>query len=68
MAPAIYNPDGNIIQRHPTEAAQPIVIVIAGLICKAIGVEDTSTIFAIALVLSFVPAAITWIVNLIKSK
>lgn len=65
--PEIYNPEGNIVQRHPTETAMPIATVIAALICKALGVEDTDTIFYIALIVAFVPAAITWIVNMIKS-
>lgn len=46
----------------------PIAVVIAGLIAKALGVEDTDTIFYIALVLSFVPAAVTWIVDLKNRK
>ena len=65
--PEIYNPDGNPLQRHPAETAMPIATVIAALVCKAIGVEDTDTIFYIAIVLAFVPAAITWIVGMIKS-
>jgi hypothetical protein len=68
MAPAIYNPDGNIIQQHPAETVMPIATVIAALIAKALGVADTDTILYIALALSFLPAAITWIVNMVKSK
>jgi hypothetical protein len=68
MAPEIYNPDGNIAQRHPAEVATPIFAVLAALIGKALGVEDTDTILYIGLALAFVPAAITWVVNMWKSK
>lgn len=68
MAPAIFNPDGNLLQKHPAETAMPIATVIGALIAKALGVEDTDTILYIALLLSFVPTAITWIVNTWKSK
>jgi hypothetical protein len=60
---AVYNPDGNIIQRHPTEAAMPLATALAALIAAAIGVEDTDTILYLALVLSFIPAAVTWLVT-----
>ena len=55
-----------IAKTRPTETAMPIVTVIAILIGKAIGVEDTDTIAYIALVLSFVPAVVTWIVDLVR--
>lgn len=53
-----------IVKSRPAETATPIATVIAALIAKAVGVEDTDTIFYIALAVSFVPAAVTWIVNL----
>lgn len=62
----IYNPNGNLIQQHPAESAMPIATVLAALIAKIAGVEDTDTILYIALALSFVPAAITWVVGRIK--
>lgn len=55
-----------IVKNRPAETAMPITTIIAGLIAKAIGVEDTDTIFYIALVVSFVPAAVTWLVNLLR--
>jgi hypothetical protein len=58
----------DIIKSRPAETAMPIAVVIAGLIGKLAGVEDTDTIFYLALVLSFVPAAVTWIVELVKRK
>jgi len=66
--PDIYNPDGNLIQKHPAETALPIFTVVAALIAKVLGVEDTDTILYIGLVLSFVPAAITWIVNMVRGS
>jgi hypothetical protein len=50
-------------KNHPAETAMPIATVIAALIAKMLGVEDTDTILYIALALSFIPAAITWIVE-----
>ena len=58
----------DIIKSRPAETAMPIATVLAALIAKLIGVEDTDTIFYLAIALSFVPAAVTWIVELVKSK
>jgi hypothetical protein len=55
-----------VIKSRPAEAAMPITTVLAALIAKIIGVEDTDTIFYIAIVISFVPAAVTWCVELMK--
>lgn len=52
-----------IVKEHPAETAMPLATVVAALIAKALGVEDTDTILYIALALSFVPAVVTWIVN-----
>jgi hypothetical protein len=57
-----------IAKSRPAETAMPIATVIAALIAKALGVEDTDTIFYIALALSFVPAIVTWIVDLKNRK
>jgi hypothetical protein len=58
----------NIVKQRPAETAMPVVTAVALLIGKAIGVEDTDTIAYIAIVLSFIPAVVTWIVDLRKSK
>lgn len=58
----------DIVKSRPAETATPIATVIAALIAKACGVEDTDTIFYIALAVSFVPAAVTWLVNLRNRK
>jgi hypothetical protein len=54
------------VTNHPAETAMPIATVLAALIAKLVGVEDTDTILYLALALSFVPAAVTWVVNLVR--
>jgi hypothetical protein len=58
----------DIAKSRPAETAMPIATVIAALISKLVGVEDTDTIFYIALLISFVPAAVTWTVELMRRK
>jgi hypothetical protein len=58
----------SVVKNHPAETAMPIATVFAALIARLLGVEDTDTILYLALALSFVPAAVTWIVELIKKK
>lgn len=57
-----------LVKSRPAETAMPIATVLAALIAKALGVEDTDTILYIALALSFVPAVVTWIVDLKNRK
>ena len=56
----------NIVKNHPAETAMPLATVLAVLISKALGVEDTDTIAYIAIALSFVPALVTWGVELYR--
>lgn len=56
-----------ITRNHPAETAMPIATVLAALIAKLAGVEDTDTIFYMALALSFIPAIVTWIVGLVRN-
>ena len=58
----------SVVTNHPAETAMPIATVLAALIAKLLGVEDTDTILYIALALSFVPAGVTWVVELIKKR
>ena len=58
----------DLVKTRPAETAMPIATVIAALIAKLAGVEDTDTILYIALALSFIPAAVTWIVELVKRE
>ena len=53
-----------IVKTRPAETAMPIATVFAALIGKILGVEDTDTLFYIALAISFVPAIVTWLVDL----
>lgn len=52
------------VKNHPAETAMPLATAAAALICRLAGVEDTDTILYLALVLSFTPAVVTWLVNL----
>jgi hypothetical protein len=58
----------DIVKSRPAETAMPIATVIAALIAKLAGVEDTDTILYIALALSFIPAGVTWIVELVRKE
>jgi hypothetical protein len=58
----------DVIKSRPAESAMPIATVLAALFAKLLGVEDTDTILYLALALSFVPAAVTWIVEVVKRK
>jgi hypothetical protein len=57
-----------IAKSRPAETAMPIATVFAALIARLAGVEDTDTILYLALALSFVPAIVTWIVELVRKK
>ena len=61
-------PIRDLVKSRPAETAMPIATVLAALIARLLGVEDTDTILYLALALSFVPAGVTWIVELMKSK
>lgn len=57
-----------IAKSRPAETAAPIATAIAALIAKLLGVDDADTILYLALVLSFVPAAVTWLVVTLRNK
>jgi ABC-type nitrate/sulfonate/bicarbonate transport system permease component len=59
-----HDPEGNILQRHPAEASTPPAMAVAGLLCKALGVEDVDTIIYVAVLVAFVPTAVTFLVGL----
>jgi hypothetical protein len=65
--PAIYNPDGNLLQQHPAEASAPVAMAIAFLIAAAFD-AGTEVQFAVAVVVAFVPTAVTWAVNLLHGQ
>jgi len=56
----------DIAKHRPAETAMPVATVVSILIAKLLGVEDTDTIAYIAIVLSFIPAVVTWIVDLVR--
>lgn len=56
----------NLPRRRPAETATPVVMALAFLIAKLFGVEDVDTVGYIAIAVSFVPAAVTWCVELAR--
>jgi len=54
------------VQKRPAETATPIAMVIALLIAKALDVDDPMTVGYIAIVIAFVPAAVTWLVVTVR--
>jgi len=53
-----------LVKNHPAETAGPLAMAIAALIASLADITDTNTIIYLALVLSFIPAVVTWVVNL----
>jgi hypothetical protein len=53
-----------IVKNHPAETVGPLATALAALIAGLADVDDADTILYLAIVLSFVPALVTWIVNL----
>jgi hypothetical protein len=58
----------DLVKNRPAETAMPIATVLAYLIAKLFDVDDPDTVFYMALVISFVPAAVTWMVVLLRKK
>ena len=58
----------SLAKQHPAEAAMPLATALAALICSLLGVEDTDTILYLAIVLSFLPAIVTWVVGVIDAR
>ena len=56
-----------LVQKRPAETATPVAMVVALLIAKLLGVEDADTVAYLAVVVAFVPAAVTWLVELVRS-
>lgn len=53
-----------LVTNHPAETAGPLAMALAALIANLSDITDADTVLYLALVLSFVPAAVTWVVNL----
>ena len=58
----------NIVQRRPAETAAPVSMALAILISAALGVDNEMTIGYIAIVVSFVPAAVTWLIEALRRR
>lgn len=52
---------------RPAEASG-VAAALALLICRVVGVEDADTIVALGIVVGFVPAAVTWLVELRRKQ
>lgn len=57
----------NTLQNRPAESGG-IAGAVALLIAHLLGVNDPATIVALAVVVGFIPAAITWIVVLVRGS
>lgn len=53
-----------LVKNHPAETAGPLATALAALIAGLADIEDVNTVLYLAIVFSFVPAVVTWIVNL----
>lgn len=58
----------DLAKNRPAETAAPVATAIAALIAKLLGVEDADTVLYLALVLSFIPAAVTWLVVTMRQR
>ena len=56
-----------LVKDHPAETAGPLAMALAFLIGELLDL-DAAVIGSLALVLSFVPALVTWIVNQRRAK
>jgi hypothetical protein len=57
-------PTSNFIKEHPAETAGPLATALAALIAGLIDFDNPDTVIYLAIVLSFVPAVVTWIVDM----
>jgi hypothetical protein len=53
---------------RPAETAAPPATAIAFLLCKALGVGDIDTVGYVAILVAFVPAVVTWSIELRRGK
>ena len=56
-----------LIKTRPAESSG-VAAAIALLICNLLGVKDPNTLTALAIIIGFIPAAVTWIVELSRGK
>jgi len=54
-------------QRRPAETSAAAA-AIALLIASVVGLDNPATLTALAIVIGFIPTAVTWIVTLVREK
>lgn len=54
----------NIVTSRPAETGTGVFGAIALLVCLSLGIDEPAVLTAITIVLSALPAAITWVVTL----
>jgi hypothetical protein len=59
--------EGNIIQRRPAETTSPVAMAAAMLIAGWLGADET-VVIPLAILLACAPAAVTFTVELIRSR
>ncbi len=52
-----------LLKDHPAETSAPLAVAVAWLIAWAAGIDSRDWVLAVAVVLSFVPALVTWVVD-----
>jgi hypothetical protein len=62
-----FTSPGNLVKTRPAETTAA-ASAIALLVCKLLGVDDPDVLVALGIVIGFIPAAVTWIVVLIRGK
>ena len=55
----------DVARRRPAETTAPVAMAVAMLIGSLVGLDTTQTMY-LAIVVAFVPAAVTWVVELVR--
>jgi len=58
----------NLPVQRPAETTAGVAAALAVLICAVLGVEDTAIYGALVIVIGFLPATVTWIVQMAQNK
>lgn len=53
-----------LVKNHPAETAGPLATALAGLVAGLVDFDNPDTVIYLAIVLSFIPAVVTWAVNM----
>ena len=51
----------SLVERRPAESATPVALAVAYLVAQILDVDNDQTVWAIAVLVAFVPAAVTWL-------